>query len=100
MNFKRYNEVISEAYDVGLDLLEGKFTTSKNVSDIIESSFISHYGKEGWEWIEWFIYENDYGQRGMEATDNGEPICYSYESLFDYLNNNHKINHKNKHESS
>jgi hypothetical protein len=44
------------------------------------------YGEEGVDWFSWFCYENDYGQGGLEAWDeNKNPICYSFESLWEYL---------------
>jgi len=65
-------------------------------------------------WVEWFIYESDYGQKDWSelptyrinedgkseliyekgeirfgAYDgDGNPICYSYESLWEYLEHN------------
>lgn len=85
LNYKQYNEIISEAHSMGIDLIQGKFSTIDNVEDILEASITSHYGEEGWEWVEWFIWENDYGQKGMEATHDGEPICHSFESTYEYL---------------
>lgn len=90
-NYQQYNETISEAYDVGLDLLEGKFSTVSYVEKIVEQTFLSHYTEEGWDWIMWFVYENEYGQRGMEAYDADKNlICQSYQSLFEYIEENHK----------
>ena len=89
LNYKRYVEIVSEAHSMGIDLLQGKFSTTKNVEDILEASIVSHYGEEGWDWVEWFIWENDYGQKGMEARQDGELICYSFQSLYEYLQKYH-----------
>jgi hypothetical protein len=89
ISFKKYNDTVSEANDVGIDLVEGKFSTSHYVENILETAIFSHYGQEGWEWVEWFIYENDYGQKGLKATSDGEPICFSLESLYVYLEKYH-----------
>ena len=44
------------------------------------------YGEEGVDWWSWFCYENDYGQGTLEAWDeNKNRICYSLESLWQYL---------------
>jgi hypothetical protein len=91
-NYKSYSETISGAEDVGLDLYEGKFATVVQIEKILETVFLSHYTEEGWEWIDWFIYENEYGQRGMEAYDEEKnAICYSYKSLYNYINKHHKL---------
>ena len=74
------------------------------------------YGEEGADWYSWFCYENDYGQKDWSKIkkvmtkgkledreveygaydENGNPICYSFESTWDYLENNYNKN-KNKH---
>jgi len=69
------------------------------------------YGDEGWEWWSWFCWESDFGQKDWSkgktykinedgtsqlvhnegelrygAYDKeGNPICYSYESTWEYL---------------
>jgi hypothetical protein len=45
------------------------------------------FTEEQYEWVSWFIHENDFGQKGMEARDeHGNLICQSWESLWEYLN--------------
>lgn len=93
MSYKKYNQIISSATDVGFDLLEGKYSTTSYVDDILKSSIQSHYGEGGWEWVEWFIFETNYGYKDyLEAFDEDKNrICYSYESLYSYLQTNHNI---------
>jgi len=69
------------------------------------------YGEEGVDWFSWFCYENDYGTKDWSKTavyekkedgtmeivkeagevrwgatdENGNPICYSFESLWEFL---------------
>ena len=90
-NYKAYCEAISDAYDVGIDLLEGKFATNSYVEKMLKLSIASHYGEMGWDWVSWFIYENDYGHRGLEAWDgDGNLICHTHKELHEYLETNHK----------
>jgi hypothetical protein len=90
-NYKRYNEIISEAYDVGFDLLEGKYSTISQMEQIVQDCFLSHYTKEGWEWLEWFTFENQYGQAGLEARDeNGNLIFQSFLDAYEELEKNYK----------
>ena len=90
-NYKTYCELISDAYDVGIDLLEGKFATNSYVEKMLELSITSHYGEMGWDWVSWFIYENDYGQRGLEAREeDGDLICQTHLDLYNYIETNHR----------
>jgi len=82
---------------------------------IINVALSEIYTKKGIEWLQWFMYENDFGQtdwskississtykdvdgkmekveriegkHGYGATDdNGEPICFSFESTYNFL---------------
>jgi hypothetical protein len=50
------------------------------------------YGEEGVDWFSWFCYENDYGQGKLEAWDKDKNrICYSLESLWEFLEANKLI---------
>lgn len=116
LGHKKFSEDISSLYDLGFDLMEGKYDLTHPVEQILEAGIKSHYGDEGWDLVSWFIYESDYGQKDFSTTstyrtkedgtieltessiygatdENGSPICYSYESLWEYLQS---INLKNK----
>jgi hypothetical protein len=111
MTYKKLMEDISELYDIGFDFFEGKYKLSTHIENLMINTFNSHYTKEGVEWVEWFIYEADYGMKDFSSTpsyeknengefvlvngngeirwgardENEEPICYSYESLYEYI---------------
>jgi hypothetical protein len=117
LTYKKLNEDLSELYNMGFDLMEGKYKVSELTSKLFLSSFKSHYTEAGIEWIDWFIWENDWGQRDWSkirtfdpATgkiqdrgdldplgnygakdENGNPICYSHETLWEHLQANHLI---------
>jgi hypothetical protein len=117
LTYKKISDSLSELYNIGFDLYEGKYKIADDLSKMFKASFESHYTTDGIEWIEWFIYENEWGQKdwskymsanlktgeliernyenpsiGYGARDeNGNPICYSYESLWEYIENNHSI---------
>jgi len=115
LSYKKISDTISSLYDIGFDLMEGKFALTTPVEKTLEAAIKSHYGQEGWEWVEWFINESDYGQKDWSQTptyernedgtgrlvessiygardENGNPICYSFESLWEYLEKEHKQN--------
>lgn len=78
---------MDELYKNKVDLIE--FVDPYH--NIIDELFKSIYGKEGHEWIDWFCYENNFGEKGKNAWDeNKNPICYDYKSLWEYLEKNCK----------
>jgi hypothetical protein len=109
MSYKKINEDISELYDIGFDFLEGKYRVSDSVSIMFDAVLNSHYTDEGVDWINWFIFENDWGQKDWslsptfdtvtgkmeDSTDpmskygardeKGEPICHSFESTYEFV---------------
>jgi hypothetical protein len=86
MRYRKINDNLSELYNIGFDLLEGKYHISEDVYFLLKSFLESHYTKEGIEWIEWFIFESEYGtKKDITAKDeNGELLCHSFESLWVY----------------
>ena len=83
--------------------------------NIISICIKEFYGEEGLDWFDWFCYESDFGERDWSkhdsygivdgvmkkirdageirygATDkDGNPICHSIISTWEYLEENHK----------
>ena len=89
LSIKKQDEVISDLYKQKVDLID--FVDPYHV--IILELIQEIYGEEGYDWWSWFCYENDFGQKGLEAFDENEnPICYSFESLWEFLENMKKYN--------
>jgi hypothetical protein len=113
--YRKFERNCSSLYDVGVDLHEGKYGISDVVEKMLEAAIKSHYGDGGWEWVSWYIYEADWGEKDWSSTktygrdehgnmkilhevgeirwgatdENGNPICYSHDSLYEYLENEH-----------
>ena len=108
MPYKKLNEDFSELYRMGFDLLEGKYRIEENVSKILDCFLTSHYTDEGVDWINWFIFENEWGTKDwsklpvydMEGKliheadpmkaygakdEDGNPVCFSFESTYEYV---------------
>lgn len=85
----KYDEILSHGnklYEVGLDLNENKYPVVGCVCELMSLVFKSHYTTHGVEWIEWFVYENDFGRKNMGAWDeNKVPICQTVEELYEYV---------------
>lgn len=79
---KRQDEIINRLYKNKVDLIDFVDPYHEIVTELIKEV----YGEEGYDWFSWFCYENDFGSGTLEAWDeNKNPICYSHESLWEYL---------------
>jgi len=88
--YKSLSNKLSELHDLGFDLYEGKFELMSDIEKMFDITIESHYTKQGTDWINWFVYENDYGKNKLEAKDGDEPICYDIKSLHEYIEKHHK----------
>jgi hypothetical protein len=87
LTYKKASEDLSELHDIGVDLFEGKFKISNHLYSMLQYSIEERYGDEGWDMLEWFIFESEYGTKpDFTAEDkNKNIICHSYLSMWDYL---------------
>ena len=115
MTQRKMEQEVHKAYELKIDLID--FVDGYQL--ITKTLLTEIYGEEGYEWYSWFCWENDYGEKDWSkstklvkkengnfvtledqevvhaATDeNDNPICYSFESLWEYLELNHhyKVN--------
>lgn len=115
---KEFFEKVHSLYEVGVDMLESKYELNTPFYKIFDHLLTCEYSDEGVEWISWFIYESEYGERdwsdrptyiinekgNMEVTEsprkygahdeNDNPICYDIKSLHEYIEANCKIKTK------
>ncbi len=89
-NYKSLSNKLSKLHNLGFDFYEGKFELMSDIEKLFDITIESHYNEEGVEWINWFIYENDYGKRNLEAKNGDELICYDIKSLHEYIEKYHK----------
>ena len=65
-----------------VDLINYEDDYEKVITALLKEVF----NEEQYEWFEWFCWENDFGQKGMEARDkDGNLICQSWEGLYEIL---------------
>jgi hypothetical protein len=82
LQLQKESRVLDKIYESGIDLTNFVDPYHAIITELIKEV----YGDEGYDWWSWFCYENDYGQGGLTAQDEkGDPICYSFESLWNYL---------------
>lgn len=116
MPFQKMQRDFDELYHMGFDFLEGKYRLEENTGRILGAALDSLFTEEGVDWINWFMFENEWGQKdwsrvpkydretGQLITDrdpveaygakdeNGKPICYSLESLWEHVQQYLKCN--------
>ena len=57
---------------------------SDNYTSVINILLEIYYGKEGSDWIYWYLYERDpVGTIDQATTNDGKPICYDIKSLWE-----------------
>ena len=105
MTQRKMEQQVHKAYELKIDLMD--FVDDYHL--ITKTLVTEIYGEEGYDWYSWFCYENDYGEKDWSktklrlnedgsftesspdeithgATDkDGNPICYSFQSLWEYL---------------
>lgn len=87
LSLQKQQKIISELYKLNFNLIEFVYPYEQIISLLIEEI----YGEGGVEMFDWFCYENDFGQKGLEAFDKDRNlICHSHESLWEYLEKNKK----------
>jgi hypothetical protein len=67
-------------YELDIDLIN----YSDDYTSIINILLEVYYGKEGTDWIYWYLYERDpVGTIDQATTNDGLPICYDIQSLWE-----------------
>ena len=86
LTLQKQNKAVNNIYKNSVDLTN--FLDPYYV--IIEILITEVYGELGASWFNWFCFDNDFGHGTLSAKDeNGNPICFSFESLWEYLETNY-----------
>jgi hypothetical protein len=83
---QKQSDLVGELYIKKVDLLE--FADPYDV--IIRILLTEIYTAEGYDWITWFCYENDFGTGTLDANDENGPICYDIKSLWEFLETSYR----------
>ena len=87
LSLQKEDRTIKALYDNGVDLINFVDPYHEIINELIKEI----YGEGGYDWFSWYIYENEFGQKGLEAWDSDRNlICYSHESLWKYLEKKYK----------
>jgi hypothetical protein len=109
---QKQDKVIDNLYKNGVDLMDFVDPYCGIINELIKEV----YGEDGYQWFSWYCYESNFGQKDWSTTplykikedgtseliheegearfgaydEEGNPICYSHESLWEYLEKNYK----------
>jgi hypothetical protein len=89
LTLQKESLIIGKSYELGIDLINFVDPYHEIVSLLIKEI----YGKKGYDWFSWYCYDNDFGTKGLEAYSGKKRICYSHDTLWEYLK---KYNKKRK----
>jgi hypothetical protein len=82
LSLQKQCKISDNLYENNLDIVNFVDPYHSIITELIKEV----YGDEGEGWFSWFCYENDFGQGGLTAFDeNKNSICYSHESLWQFL---------------
>ena len=77
---KKQSDKQDALYDLDVDLIN----YSDDHNSVIDMLLEIYYGKEGADWISWYLWERDPVGDQYQATDkDGKPICYDVKSLWE-----------------
>ena len=84
--YKKYESYITEYGNFGIYLYEGRYPIAEVSMQIADLLWKEIYSEEGIDWIFWFMFENDFGAKGLKAFDSDKNlICQDVDSLYDYI---------------
>ena len=96
MKYKKFKALL-ESYQKILDgasamlqfgvmcIAEGDNSIMLDIEKMFDITIQNAYNEKGCEWIDWFVYESNFGRNDLDASDNGKPICYDIKSLHQYV---------------
>jgi hypothetical protein len=113
LSLQKEDRTIKTLYDNGVDLIDFVDPYHTIINELVKEI----YGEEGYGWFSWYCYESEFGQKDWSTSplykenedgkvelikekgevrfgaynEQGNPICYSHESLWEYLETNEKI---------
>jgi hypothetical protein len=79
---QKVDQINYDLYKLGVDVSG----SSEIYQTIVSELFHDVWTPEGVDWLEWFMWESDFGKNGCTSHEaDGTPICYDFESTWKYL---------------
>ena len=84
LNLQKISDQADILYNNGIDITE----VTDNLHIIINDLLGIIFTDDGKDWIDWFMYEKEFGKReDLKAWDGNDEIAYDIKSLYDLLIN-------------
>lgn len=83
--YRKAQRDLRELSAIGFDLYEGRYELATHIDNLFEAAMRANYKEEAIDWIFWFVFENDFGEKKLEARDGDKLICQTEEELYDYI---------------
>lgn len=81
-NRKKQHDKLQQLYKLGIELTDYSDVYDESISVLFSSLF----GKDGLDMIDWFCFDNKFGEGHFVVTDKkGNVIHYNIDSLYEYL---------------
>jgi len=76
----KQSDKVHALYELDIDLIN----YSDDHNSVINILLEVYYGKDGADWISWYLWERDpLGTIDQATTNDGKPICYDIKSLWE-----------------
>ena len=76
----KQSDKVHALYELDIDLIN----YSDDHNSVINILLEVYYGKDGADWIGWYLWERDPdGKIDQASTNDGKPICYDIQSLWE-----------------
>lgn len=83
-DYEMFQHNVTRMNNFGVDLTEGLHPTATYAEKFFDIILNQNWNAFGVDWINWFVYENDFGAEKMEAWDDKKLICQTVDELYDY----------------
>jgi len=87
-DYDQFQQNCSSLLECGVDLFEHtKYPVATYAEKFFDTILKQNWNSFGVDWINWFVYENDFGKKNMGAWDNDDRetlICQTVDGLYDY----------------
>lgn len=87
---QEFQQKCDKLSNVGLDVYENECAIAPYAEFFFEEVLKQNWNRFGVDWITWFIYENDFGNKKLGAWDGSTLICQTVDELYNYCKQHRK----------
>lgn len=85
-DYDEFHQNCRKYVEMGIDFYESKYPTWEITETFFDIIINKEYNIFGVDWIQWFVYENDFGRNKYEAFDGARKlICQNVYDLHSYI---------------